>query len=75
MCVYVCVYVCIYVCVLYVCMYYIYIYMILQDFYRILQYYNSLKSSQYGGVSPTKNPMVHCDVQRLVFYNQLNGVL
>ena len=29
---------------------------------RILQDYNSLESPQYGGVTPTKNPMMHSDV-------------
>ena len=32
---------------------------------RIWQNYNSLQSSQYGGVSPTKTPMMHYDVQAL----------
>ena len=33
--------------------------------FRILRYYNSLVSSQNGGKSATKNPMMHLDVQGL----------
>ena len=34
-------------------------------YFRILQYYNSLESSQYGGALLTTNPMMHSDVQAL----------